>query len=173
MNLGALRTLLNELATVDPVELADAESVVDVHRYIDQLQAIATRIVGAFDAAGAWQLDRSRTPAGWIMAHCRLPKAAAKAEVALARSLRHLPATETAWLAGDISVAHVRTLAAARRPATEEQFTKDEDMLVGQAKTLSYRHFAKVVDYWTQLADADGEDDKADAQRERRRCHLS
>lgn len=107
------------------------------------------------------------------MGHCHLPKPAAKAEIAVARSLRHLPATETAWLDGDIGVAHVRILAAARRPHTEAHFAADEDMLVGQAKVPPLRHFVKAVDYWAQLADADDQDDKAEQQHERRRCHLS
>jgi len=173
MALGALGAVLDELAAVDPADLADPESVIVLHRCLNQLQAVTTRSTGAFEASGAWQADRSRTAASWVMANCQLPKPAAKAEVALARSLRHLPATEAAWLEGDIGAAHVRTLAAARRPATEEQFARDEEMLVGQAKELPFRHFARAVDYWAQLADAQGEDDKAQAQHDRRRLHLS
>ncbi|MDQ6616879.1 MAG: HNH endonuclease [Actinomycetota bacterium] len=173
MDLGALGALIDELTALDPAVLADPQSVVDLHRCIDRLQAISTRAMGAFEAGGAWRLDGARSPAGWVMAHCRLPKPAAKAEVALARSLRHLPVCEAAWLDGDIGLAHVRTLARARRPATQDQLTEDEEILVGHAKVLPFRHFAKVVNYWTQQADEEGEDQKAEDQHEQRRCHLS
>ena len=47
----------------------------------------------------------------------------------------------------------MRLLAAARTPATAECFTRDESLLVEQAKTLRYGQFARCVAYWAQLAD--------------------
>ena len=174
MVLGALTGAVDELTRLDPAVLADGESIVELHRQLNRLQAVISRAVGCFDASGEWQADRARSAPGWIMANCRLPKPTAKGEVALARTLRHLPATAQAWLAGDIALSHVRVLAAARRPRTEDQMAKDEAMLVGHATDMAFRHFAKVVDYWAQLADADGEDDKAQRQRDDdRRVHLS
>jgi hypothetical protein len=109
----------------------------------------------------------------WLMAQAQIPKPVAKATFARARGLRHLPFTEAAWLAGDISVSHVRALLDARRPSTEDQMAKDEEMLVGQAKELQFRHFAKAVAYWEQLADDDASDERARYQREDRYVHLS
>ncbi|MGH9156417.1 MAG: hypothetical protein ACRD1K_11420 [Acidimicrobiales bacterium] len=53
-------------------------------------------------------------------------KAVAKRRVALGRSLRHLPAAESAWLAGGISQSRVSALARARTPVTEEAMERDE-----------------------------------------------
>jgi hypothetical protein len=173
MDLGAVTADIDELVALDPALLADAGSITELYRQLDRMQAVVVRAVGRFEADGHWQLDGAHTAAGWVMANCRRPKATVKADLALARTLRHLPACETAWLAGDIGLSHARTLARARRPGTEEQMAKDEAMLVGHAKELPFRHFAKVVDYWSQCADADGADQAAMDQHEERRVHLS
>jgi len=54
--------------------------------------------------------------AAWIAVRCHLPVITARRRVGLGRELRHMPATEGAWLAGDISEAHVGLLAKAMRP---------------------------------------------------------
>jgi hypothetical protein len=46
-------------------------------------------------------------------------------------------------------------------------------MLVGQARTLSYRAFARCVAYWAQLADPEGTDGSAQARYRARRLHVS
>ncbi len=64
-------------------------------------------------------------------------------------------------------------LAEARTPRTEEALARDEAMLVGQAKELQHRHFAKAMAYWAQLADPDGAEGQAKLNHERRKLHLS
>ncbi len=173
MVLDELTGVLDELARLDPEVLADVESVIELHRQLNRLQAVVTRATGRFEASGDWQFDGARSAAGWIMARCLLPKTTAKAELSLARVLRHLPHSEQAWVDGDIALPHVRALAGARRPATAEQMTRDEEMLVGEAKKLQFRQFSKAIDYWAQLADPDGEEMSAEDQRRERRFHLS
>ncbi len=65
----------------------------------------------------------------------------------LGRALRHLPVTEEAWLAGDITAGQVSALAGARTPVTEEALARDESMLVGEAARLRYNCFVRVLDY--------------------------
>jgi hypothetical protein len=84
-----------------------------------------------------------------------------------------MPAVEAAWLAGDISEAHVSLLASARTPETATCFDRDEALLVEQACRLRYGHFARCLGYWRQLADPDGTDDAAEAQHRARRLHIS
>jgi Domain of unknown function (DUF222)/HNH endonuclease len=173
MVLDALTADVDALVGLDPEALADEESLVALHRQLNRLQAVVTRATGRFETSEAWQLDGSRTAAGWLMRHCRMAKPTAKADVHLARSLRHLPACQEAWLAGDISRAHVRILAGARRPGLEEVMERDEATLVGHAKHLQFRHFSKTVEYWLQLADADRADRDAQRRYDDRRVHLS
>jgi hypothetical protein len=173
MVLGALRAVIDELAGLDPVVLADGESVVELHRQLDRLEAITTQATGSFDAGGVWAADGARTAAGWLGRRCHRPKAAARNEVALARALRHLPACAAAWRGGDIGVAHVRVVASLRRPATEARLAADEEMLVGHAKGLAFHHFTKAAAYWEQLAAPDDDDRRARDQQDQRRVKVS
>jgi hypothetical protein len=140
---------------------------------MDRLEAVASRATACFDTSRTWELDGARAAAGWVSVRCRLPTSRAKREVARGRALRHLPAAEAAWLAGDIGGDHVDVLASVRRPATEQRLADDEAMLVGQAKVLSFAHFVRVVAYWAQHADPDGEDRGGDDLRAARKLHLS
>jgi hypothetical protein len=84
-----------------------------------------------------------------------------------------MPRVEAAWIAGDICEAHVGQFAAARTPATESCFERDEALLVGQATELRYRQFVRGLAYWGQLADPDGTEANAAKQHHARRLHLS
>jgi hypothetical protein len=173
MVLDDLAADLDRLVDMDPADLADRDSVIALHRLRNRLDAVTTRAAAAFDTNRTWQDDRARSAAAWITYTCHLPRSTANAEIARGRRLRHLPAAEAAWAAGDIAAAHIDTLGRARRPATETRLTKDEPHLVGQAKTLRFSHFCSVMAYWSQLADPDGDDRNFDDKRDRRRFQLS
>jgi uncharacterized protein DUF222/HNH endonuclease len=102
-----------------------------------------------------------------------MPMFTARRAVRLGRALRHMPRVEASWLAGDIGEAHVGQFAAARTPATESCFERDEAFLVGQAAELGYRQFVRALAYWGQLADPDGTEATAGKQHRDRRLHLS
>ncbi len=173
MVLEALTAALDELAGLEPSALADRDTFAELHRLSDRFEAVLTRAAGVFDSSGDWQLDNARTSAAWISNICHRPHTTTKSEIARARALRHLPHTEAAWLAGDIGAAQVKVLAHARRPATADQLAEDEAMLVDHATTMHFRHFTRLVAYWTQHADPDGEDEKARDHYEQRNFHLS
>lgn len=170
---GGLVAAVDSVCSVDPALLADGESIVELHRQLERLEAVVTRGTAAFDAGGSWAADGARSCASWLAAHRRLPLPTAHRRVRLGRDLRHLPAVEEAWLAGDIGAAQVTQLADARTEATAESFDRDEKVLVDHARELSYRHFGRVLAYWGQHADADGAEDRASAQHQSRRVHLS
>src|SRR5579862_468384 len=171
--LESLRAALDELASADPAGLADGDSVIALHRYRDQLDAVVTRAVGAFDTAQGWSDGGARSAAQWLIAKCRLPRSTARAEVATARALRHLRFTEAAWAAGDLGVAQVRVLARARSDATADALADAEAHLVEEGRRLRFDHFSRLVAYWCQQVDADGADDTYRHQVEGRRLHLS
>ena len=75
-------------------------------------------------------------------------------------------------MAGDIAPAHVSVMAGLRRPATQGPLARDEEMLVGQARTLRFAEFSRAADYWLQLADPDGAEEDAEARRNRRDAYL-
>ena len=168
-----LREAIDELAAVDPTSLAAAEDVVELHRQLDRLQAVVTRSLAAFDASGDWIPSRARSAAHWLAYQRHMPLSSAKRELRAGRALRSMPAAEAAWLDGEIGTCHVAHLAQAARPGVEEAFSRDEKLLVDDAKALSYSAFYRAVQYWISLADPDGVEDDAEAMRATRKVHLS
>ena len=164
---------LDEAVGLDPAALAGAESIVELHRCLARLEAVTTRAAAAFEAGGQWQADGARSAAAWLAVRARVPKTAAGHRVQLGRGLRHLPAAEEAWLAGDVGRAQVAALAGARNARTEDAMARDEEMLVGQAKVLRHDQFVRVLAYWSQHADPDGSDEAAAKAVDDRRFHLS
>jgi hypothetical protein len=168
-----LTAVVDALGAVDPLALADGETIRALHRQLERLNAVTVRATAAFEAGRSWEDEGAKTASAWVGVRCRQPVATARRRLALGRALRWIPAVEAAWLAGDIGEAHVGLLAGARTPVTEEAFARDEDWLVAQAQELRYDHFARALAYWGQLADPDGTERTAEGQHRARRLHLS
>jgi len=169
----ALVGVIDELAGLDPLSLADGETIEALHRQLERLGAVTTRAVTGFDAGRSWEGSGARTASAWVSSRCHVPLTSARRRVQLGRTLRHMPVVEEAWLAGDIGEAQAGLLAGARTPATEACFSRDEAMLVGQARDLRYHHFAQALAYWCQRADPDGTERSAEAQHADRFLRLS
>jgi hypothetical protein len=144
-----------------------------LHRQLARLDAAKTRASAAFEAAGESKSDGARSAAAWLAHRCRLPVAHARRSVWLGRALRHMGAVAAAWLAGDISAAHVGALAEARGLQATDCFRRDEALLVDWGSRLSHRQFNRALAYWSQRADPDGVENRARAQHAARRVHLS
>ena len=67
-----------------------------------------------------------------------------------------MPATAEAFAAGDISLRHAMVLASLAGGRTTECFTRDEAILVDDARTMSWADFVRAIEYWRQHADPDG-----------------
>ena len=171
--LGTLTAALDALCAEDPSRLADGESIKAVHRQLARLDAAATRMSAAFDASRSWEDDNARSAASWIALSTHIPKAAAQRRVRLGRALRQMDLVEKAWLSGDIGEAQVGLLARARTPKREETFTRDEELLVSQATTLRYGHFARALAYWCYRADPEGSEADAADDYKARELYLS
>jgi hypothetical protein len=103
---------------------------------------------------------------------CHQPPARSAVALKCARSLRDLPGTEAAFLAGRITVDHVRLLATAHR-ANTEAFAVDEAKLVTLAEQLLFRRFEVGISYWIHANDADGAEADAAGRHESRRVDCS
>jgi len=160
------------LVDADVSSLADAESIKLLERELSRFEAIVTKAVAAFDASGDWANDGAKGAAPWVATACRLPRAAARRQVRRGRMMRHLPEVTEAWERGHLSSAHLDLVASLRREGTEEALSRDEPLLVRQAKSLRFEQFARAVAYWDQMADPDGAEEAAEAQRARRDVYL-
>ena len=164
---------LDRLVDADPGVLAGGDAVVALSRQLARLEAVAARASAAFERRGEWRADGARTADAWLAVRCREPVGTARRRVALGRVLPGLPVVEAAGLAGGVGSSAVELLARARTEATAAALREDEAKLVGHARTLHPRAFARVVAYWRQLADPDGAEEEAAALHEARHLHLS
>jgi hypothetical protein len=104
----------------------------------------------------------------WLAVRCRLAKKESRRRMALGRHLRHLPASEAAWLSGELTSHQVAAIGACRRPGREAALARDEAMLVEQARKLRCDEFQRICAYWAQLNDPEGtEKDAEDLRAER------
>lgn len=167
-----LREVIDGLCAVGPARLGDGESVVDLHRELARLDAVPTRAVAAFDASRAWDDTAARTAASWIGVECKLPSSTVRRRVRLGRALRHMPAAERQWLAGEINDAHVGLLAKAYE-RVPEALGDSEAELVDWASRFHFGSFGRAMAYWAQRADPDGDERNAKKQHDNRRANLS
>ena len=173
MPVSTLSAAIDELIGDGPEACADAESMVSLRRELARLEAVIATATARFDADRTWEADGAQTAAAWLAWRCHLPRPTARRQVSLGRRLRHLPACEEAWLDGRITGHHVATIAAVRRPETEEALARDEKLLVDNATHMRFEGFATVVAYWAQRADPDGAEDDDRDRRRQREVHLS
>ena len=167
---GAIEQLEAALDALADEAPADGESLIQLHRLHARFEANLSRTDASFDASAEWSADGAKSAAAWISARCRLPKSVAQRSIRLGRSLRTMPATEQAWLAGDVTGDHVRMLVAA---SDTDGFAEDEAQLVELARGSRWRRFCQELAYWRQLHDEDREEKRAAKQVKDRSLHLS
>jgi Domain of unknown function (DUF222)/HNH endonuclease len=152
---------------------ADARSLEAVHRLVSKVEWIATKVTGAFDVACAYEDDEAKTAAVWMAVRCRVPKSDAKRRVKLSRCLRDLPHTDEAFSSGQVTRFCAQDLASLSRPGTEAALRRDEEMLVGEAKSLRYDETRRLFSYWLQIADEEAAERDFDSKVERRGAYLA
>lgn len=141
------------------------------HEVLNLATAAHTRALAALDVSREWEVDGARSAAVWLAWKGHVPTGRARALVRCGRELRDLPVTEAAFLAGKLTVDHVRMLAGART-VNPETFRGYEAELVEMACDLIYAQFVVAVKYWCHLNDPDTEH-SARKRYEQRRAHCS
>ena len=150
---------VREVAGLDPDVLSNPElsaALIALHRVKARLEAAEAELTGAWEARQCFRDDGARAGAAWLSTRLGIAKESARRRVRVARALRSMPVTASAWAAGDIGADHVLALVRARTDRTVECFDRDEKLLVDQAKTGKYTVFASALSYWCQLADPEG-----------------
>ncbi len=171
--LDALRSAIELVAACPDAALGAPAVVLELFRLTDVLEAEACRAAAAFEDSGAYALDEALSASAWLSVRTRMPKPAASRRVRLGHLLHKLPALRAAWQKGELGAPQAQLIASLDRPATEKTLGRDEEVLVRQASSLRYEHFARSVRYWRQLADEDGAERRAARQHELRRFDLA
>ena len=169
--LKTLAAAIDTLCDADPAVLADRDSLVELQRQLNRLEAVKVRAEARFDADAGFSPDGAKTTAAWLSSVTRIPKRQAQREVTAGRALRAMPLVEQAYLDGEIGLDHVSLLASAQR-IEQKAFERDEETLVHEAKRLRFSHFARLIAYWRQQAAPDDVEHEADDQRDQRAVFL-
>jgi hypothetical protein len=156
MELENFAEALDALVASEAANYGDGASIVQLQRLLSRFESFVTEATAAFEVGEEWAAEGAKSAAAWISSTCRVPRAAAKRRVRLARTLRQLPACAQAWRDGAIGADAAQAIASARRHRTEAAMARDEAMLVAQASDLGFEDFSRVLAYWKQLADPDG-----------------
>jgi hypothetical protein len=172
VELAAVTEAIDRLMAAGPSAYGDGDAIAALQRQLTRFECFVTEATAEFDTWGEWATDGARTAAGWVSSRCNVPMKDARRRVARARGLRQLPSCAQAFEKGDINTSHVDALVGFCRPRTAEALLRDESMLVEQATTMPYRDFIRALSYWEQLADPDGTERDAQAQRDRRDAWL-
>ena len=170
--MGSLQSAIDELVLED-VSAIETDSlkadVIEGWERIETLRADWLRRVGELDRRGAHLEEDFLSFTSWLADRCRLSGTEARGLLRLARALRDLPRTASAYLKGAITTAHVRVLsrAASVHPDT---YLRDEEVLLEAASSLSVADCSRALTYWRGALDDWAEPEELYG---RRRLHAS
>lgn len=165
--------MIDELEAVDPAQLADGETLLELHRQLTRLEAVTCRASAQFEAGGEWQQDRAASAGAWLAWKLQTSKSVMYRRLRAGRGFEEAPAAGEKWLRGEVTMEHFVRLVSAITPATREAFQRDERMLLDFAGRFSFGHFNRALSYWEMHADPDGAESKAEKQRHGRYFQLS
>ncbi|HUF33295.1 MAG TPA: DUF222 domain-containing protein [Acidimicrobiales bacterium] len=147
---------IDELVAIDATSLDSAgvrALAVELERAKARLDAALLAVAGELDRNG-WYLDDGAAKVRcWLAHHSGIARATAGSRVRLAKRLRFTPLMADALAAGAVSEGHARALARCLTPRTLVALTRDEALLVDQAKVLCVDDYEVLVTRWLSLND--------------------
>jgi hypothetical protein len=169
------------LASQDPDRLTDAalaQRALGFRRLADQLEGhwlAELAVVDGRGAAGAEDGVQAASTASWLRTRLRMGAGAAHQAVRTARAVFRGPLTQTAQalVAGAISPAHAQVLAQGTHHLPGHLVADAEPVLVETASRLDPPRLRRAITHLCQVADADGERDRADQRHDRRGLWLA
>jgi hypothetical protein len=146
----------------DGVEGLDPEALCDValtaRRLRELVDHLEVHALGALEPTGHTEATTGFGAAGWFAREAKLPSSVGRAQVTTARTLRHLPVVDQAWLEGRITREHVRVLAAAANPRIREQVAALQGELIGISEDRTFKHWCQKVAEVVSRLDLEGPD---------------
>ena len=170
--LERLAEVADDIVAAGPSAFSQGDSVVGLMRHGSRIMGVGAQASAEFETWGEYANDGSKSAAAWIAKKCHVPIKEARRLVRHGRLLRELPLVAKALMEGQINASHLDLMAGARNPRTKESMAKDEALLVEHATNLEFGDFAQSMALWEQLADPDGTEEDAMAQKERRDVYL-
>ncbi|HYN57775.1 MAG TPA: DUF222 domain-containing protein [Motilibacterales bacterium] len=135
-------------------ELGDA--LLRLGRVVERLGALRALWAEQFEGGSEWAADGARSGSAWIAARATEHPSSARARMHSGRDLRALPLMADAALRGEVRLGHVRLLVGAARakPHRWAALAEVEELATKTAAEVSEPRFARFVERWAALADA-------------------
>ncbi|MCB1006953.1 MAG: DUF222 domain-containing protein, partial [Acidimicrobiales bacterium] len=173
---GQLRESVDKVRTIvwanEPAVTLE-DTLVELSRVRAMVDAAEVEALAAYDASKEWTATSALSAAARIAHLTRRPLADVRWRVGLARKLRSMPHTLSAFELGEIGIEHVRVLCRANLAALAVEFARDEDTLVDKARTLPFDAFAAEVRTWRDVVDPEGTEKRALSNYEERHLNAS
>ena len=144
------------MAAVSALFESALEELARERRELDAAEAAWVVKVGEYDRSQAWAADGFLSAAAAVRDRCNMTHAIASAAVRLAKRLEQLPATKTAFGAGEISREHARLIAAAYTPERSEALGDAEQTFAQAATQVHVGDLADLIKYTVGAIDGDG-----------------
>jgi Domain of unknown function (DUF222)/HNH endonuclease len=154
---------------------ADPETLIGLRRVIQRAEAKSCRQIRSFDVPqgyAATDPSAASTPA-WLKRFCRMAAGDASAHVRVARTLPHLPDTQAAFDAGEISYRHADTVALLAHQTSVRAVREVEAPLLELAKASHPGELKTATEQVRHYLDPDGvlkDANRAHHQRQLRIC---
>ncbi len=171
--IASIEAEIDQLFAAGPSAFSDGASLCALERQHSRLEGFISKVAEEFDTWGEWSTDGAKSAASWISVSANVPISTARRQLKRGRALRQLPILSEAYSKGEVGTAHVDDIVAKKNARTEDALQRDEALLVEQATKLPYGDFTRVLAYWEQMADPDGCEEDALAQKERRNVYLT
>lgn len=163
--LASLNEAIGGLAAVAVDEFDDASLrslVLALESTRTRLESVCAGFIAELDRTGAWASEGAYSAAHWLRTQTGCAAQVSGSRVRTARRLGAMPLTAEAFGAAEITESHVRVMAKGVGPRTRELFGSHEADLLSAARRLPADDFAKVMERWLSLADADGAEPRAE-----------
>ena len=138
-------------------------AVVGLQRRVNQVAAQALRPIGQLQARSSYRRDGAVTAASWLRNRTNMDHGPAQRLCAAASRLRSLDQLRDAFVAGDVSLAHVTAITDAAVPTRFEAIAAVEDSLVELARTAKPHAVRVALRRVRDIVDPDGSEPDDDA----------
>ena len=173
--MSELRSAVEALQAETLAELPDArieEDFAELQRVLDLLEVERLRRLAEIERRCLYQREGHLSAASWLSDRFHVAWGVARSSTRVARALEHMPATQRALGAGDVSMSAARMLVDAREP-DPRSFARSEETLVEAARIHSISGLRQVASVWRQQVESTRRESGQDVLHARRRLSAS
>ena len=157
-------------------QLCDQElhrSLIELRAQLERLSAVESSLVCEWDKRKLWSDDGSKSAASRYCRETGVSPSTAHRVVSRACKLSSMPVVRERFESDGLTADRVDLLTRVWRPGTEDEFVRDEEMLVDNVSKLPFGDCVRFVQYWSAHVDEVGTEDRATKLVEQRSASIA